>query len=529
MKNIIKYAAIVTGLFLSYSCTGDFEEMNKSQNSLDTIEDPNFYFPRIQQKAIHAYYGEYQVGVNLYTNQYAQYVSNTATSWATDRYAYQDSWAMNGYWTPYYLYVLKYMLQIKEICEDRSDFQQMYHIARIMTAEGTGRITDVFGDIPYSEASRGIDKPKYDSQKDIYYDILKELKEATDALEAANYGGVQQKSYGSQDLVYGGSADSWICLGNSLRLRYAMRLSYVDPEKAKAEVEDALSKRLMTEVSHSAGYKPGSSGDSEHPMTVICHWNEFRLSETLVDAYKELSTVQDQRALFYAGYTQASTNDEDGQRVLQGLRNGLSATELGDVNSTNSNVWGLKWYPVWNAEGEAPSGRSTDPYYFMLYSEVCFLKAEAALRGWGNAGDAQTNYIEGIQASFAETRLNVDESYYTTDEDETYYTTGSVAWNEADDFETKLKKIITQKWISMFPNGNEAWAEFRRTGYPELRPIAQSDEPSINPANGEFIKKLRYSEIERRENTANSTASSLNQGQGDGPNVRVWWDTGRYK
>ena len=81
----------------------------------------------------------------------------------------------------------------------------------------------------------------------------------------------------------------------------------------------------------------------------------------------------------------------------------------------------------------------------------------------------------------------------------------------------------------MFPNGNEAWAEFRRTGYPELNPIAQSADPSINPSKGEFLKKLRYINKEREENTENATSTSLNGGKGDGGNVRVWWDTGRYK
>lgn len=83
--------------------------------------------------------------------------------------------------------------------------------------------------------------------------------------------------------------------------------------------------------------------------------------------------------------------------------------------------------------------------------------------------------------------------------------------------------------MALYPNGIEAWAECRRTGYPVLSPISQSDDPDINPANGEFIKKIRYCDAERRDNSVNSTSSSLNQGQGDGMNVRVWWDTSRYK
>ena len=97
------------------------------------------------------------------------------------------------------------------------------------------------------------------------------------------------------------------------------------------------------------------------------------------------------------------------------------------------------------------------------------------------------------------------------------------------DDENKLEQIITQKWLALYPSGVEAWAECRRTGYPELIPVLHSDDPNINPANGEFIKKIRYIDSERRENAANATSPSLNQGQGDGSTVRVWWDTARYK
>lgn len=91
-----------------------------------------------------------------------------------------------------------------------------------------------------------------------------------------------------------------------------------------------------------------------------------------------------------------------------------------------------------------------------------------------------------------------------------------------------MKKIITQKWIALYPDGFEAWSEFRRTGYPELSPVNQSADASINPAKGEFVKKIRYPDAERRDNP-NSTLSTLNQNQGDGMNVRVWWDTKKYK
>ena len=163
----------------------------------------------------------------------------------------------------------------------------------------------------------------------------------------------------------------------------------------------------------------------------------------------------------------------------------------------------------------------------MAYSEVCFLKAEAALRGWSGAGDAKADYEAGIRASFAEARSGVDASLYSTANDDAYMSGSKVAWNDGDTFEQKLEKIITQKWIALYPNGNEAWAECRRTGYPKLNPISSSVDNTINPANNEFVKKIRYTDAERRDNP-HATESTLNQNQGDGMNVRVWWDIKRY-
>ncbi len=129
-------------------------------------------------------------------------------------------------------------------------------------------------------------------------------------------------------------------------------------------------------------------------------------------------------------------------------------------------------------------------------------------------------------ASFAEARQGVNPTLYSTKNDDEYTHGGNVKWNDANDFETKLKQIITQKWIAIYPNGTEAWTEFRRTGYPLLTPVVQSNLDLIK--SGEFIKKFRYIDDERNLNKY-SKETSLNQGKGDGQNIRVWWDTGRYR
>ena len=144
--------------------------------------------------------------------------------------------------------------------------------------------------------------------------------------------------------------------------------------------------------------------------------------------------------------------------------------------------------------------------------------------GWNGAGSAQQNYEDGIRASFADERSFLsDKSLSDTSNDETYITTGDVAWSS--DPNKQLEQIITQKWLALYPSGVEAWAEVRRTGYPEMIPVKHSEDPNINPSNGEFITKIRYIDSERRENAANALSPSLNQGQGDGSTVKVWWHT----
>jgi len=523
MNRLLNYMFVILLAVIFTNCTGDFDEMNTDPNNVTEVE-PGLLLPKMQYAVINANAYEYQRGENLFANLYCQWISNSISYFNSDRYEFNNGWATDAYWKPYYTFVLKNLLDIKHMSEKYPEYQEMYQIARIVAAVGAARTTDLFGDVPYSEASRGLDKPKFDAQKDIYEDILNELKEATEALRTGF--NVEQKKYGSQDLFYNGAVDKWIKLGNSLRLRYALRISFIEPDKAKQEGESALSAATMDNTGDNA-YLITAITDDGHPMFVISNWNEFRMSSTFEDAYKTLSTVVDPRMLFYWGYTVGSVTN--GAPEVKGIRNGLPTDQLPSPD-VSSSCWGLLWGPSWNSSRVTPSTFTIEaPLYVMCYSELCLLKAEAAIRGWSNAGSAQTNYENGIRASFDEARLDVDPSLYSTANDNTYITTGSVLWNDGAEFETKLEKIATQKWIALFPNGTEGWAEVRRTGYPKLQPVARSDAPAINVANGEFIKKLRYVDIELEANKENARSESLNGGKGDGLNVRVWWDTGRYK
>ena len=357
------------------------------------------------------------------------------------------------------------------------------------------------------------------------------MTEAAEIL-AKNIGNITQEDCsGNKDIIYGGDIQKWIKFANSLRLRYALRLSFVDPAKAKAEGEAALKGLLLESNEDNAGVLITGNGNYGHPLYQISGWDGFCMSKAMENIFKNSSSVSDPRMPLLFGQARGYVTG-DTEKQFGGTPNGMSVTEMAEKDNlpkNNSYCWGLQVYPDWNSRNVVPTNYKVPRRMeLMNYAEVCLLKAEAALKGWAGAGDAKTNYENGIRASFEAFRTGVDATLYSTSEDETYITSGSVQWNETASDETKLKQIITQKWIALYPNGNEAWAEFRRTGYPELIPVLHSEESSINPANGEFIKKIRYVDDEIRENP-NASDPSLNQNQGDGMNVRVWLDTKRYK
>ncbi|WP_106828482.1 SusD/RagB family nutrient-binding outer membrane lipoprotein [Parabacteroides pacaensis] len=533
--SILKIGLTYLLLICLFGCTSDFEKMNK--NPFETTHIIPGYLIRnvLQQGLVNMGIWEYQVGDNLHVHFYAQYFASVNSGFVTDRYGWKSSWIHDGFWYSYYSNTTRIRHEVGDWAKEHPEWDNMYQILRICDAMCAARTTDMFGDVPYSEAGQGIPIPKFDSQKDIYYTLFTELKEAVAALKS----NTNQESYTElQDIYYKGDVNKWIKLANSLRLRLALRISFIDPEKAKQEGEAALTDVMMESNADNAGALVSLIENSNgHPLYYIGNWDDFRASKTIIDILQKESSVADPRLPLWFGKTQgyvAGTFDHE----YHGVPNGLLASQMTEENNkalNNSAVWGFYFNKEWNLQKkgdlEGTDGRPTQegvykPLVCMNYAEVCLLKAEAALRGWAGAGDAQTQYEKGIRASFAEFREGVDANLYTTENDDLYIHSGNVKWDPSANFETKLKKVITQKWLALYPNGAEAWSEFRRTGYPVLNPVQASDISVIT--EGQFIKKVPYTDQEISSNP-NALDPSLNQGQGNGQNVRVWWDTGRYK
>ena len=382
------------------ACTDGFDSMNTDPTSLVTVS-PAYILPYIQETGMCVDATPYQRGDNLHSQFYCQFLTNTVGDWTSGRYGYNEGWAVPGFWEPYYS-TLKHLKVIKEMAETNPAYTNFYQMARITLAYGTIGMTDLFGDIPYSEAGTGNTAPAYDAQKDIYYDVFKELTEAVSILKQ-NLAG-QEDCSANNDLIYAGDIQKWIKFANSLRLRYALRIAYKDAAKAKTEGEAALAAGVMTSNDDNACVRIDVKSWG-HPLYMISQWNCFTMSKTMENILKNSSTVDDPRMPLWFGASVAWWNHQkDPSTVFKGEKfsgapNGMTATELlaadGDgwaPNDPNSNscVYGLQGNPNWNTKGVLGSQYADIDMKVMNYAEVCQLKAEAALRGWSGAAKRES-------------------------------------------------------------------------------------------------------------------------------------------
>ena len=503
MKRYKAFLGLCLAVELLSGCTDSFDDMNTNPGAV-TEANLKYVLPYVEEMTTRVDCSPYQRGDNLYAQLYCQYFSNTTSGFITDRYGYVDDYVVAGFWTPYYS-TLKHMKVAKVTAANNPDQSNILQMIRIMTAKNTIEMTDMFGDIPYSQAGLGETQNVYDTQRSIYVDVFKELTEAADAL-SQNLAG-QETCSADNDLIFAGDTQKWMRLANSLRLRAAMRLRFIDPDLARQEGEAAIADGLMQSNDDNAYIECRADASSGwgHPLYQMATWQGLAMSNKMEDVLKNTSTVEDPRMELwfgvsrnYAAAIEAGTTGSYTGEKFSGLPNGMNTSEMGlpeNALADHSEYWGLLAFPEYNSKGDVASVTVpvTLPLKIMTYSEVCLLKAEAALAGWTGAGDVQQNYEDGIRASFEDERSFLsDASLSSTANDDAYI--AGVALTGDD--ENKLEQIITQKWLALYPSGVEAWAECRRTGYP---------------------------------NAANATSPSLNQGQGDGSTVRVWWDTARYK
>ncbi|WP_224995673.1 RagB/SusD family nutrient uptake outer membrane protein [Cesiribacter sp. SM1] len=516
---------------LLYSCTDRFEEFNTDPTGL-TDEDLKIdyqnvggFFPQMQHSIYYNFNNttwEYQVYQNLNADVFSGYMSPPtpfANNTNNTTYALVDGWNGFTYNLPY-TGVLAPFMNVKRRADEDPGASHFYAVGVIHKVASMHRLTDTFGPIVYTQAGQGGASARYDSQQQVYEAMFDELEEAVTILTdyvAENPG---LKPFARFDNIYAGDYSKWIKYANSLRLRLAMRISKVAPDKAQAEAEAAVNNQFgVFTASDDAAFvqDPGV----QHPLYTIANgWGDIRMSAEMESILKGYNDPR--LKIYFAPATKSGVAGE-----YKGIRSGIVINAKDDYvgfSSINADYIGLN-----------------SPLQLMTTAEVYFLRAEGALRGWQMGGSAQELYEKGISASFEQVGASGYDGYiadatsvavpYTDPVNAAnnvpagspWLSDITIQWVEAAPFEEKLERIITQKWIAMFPEGQEAWSEFRRTGYPTQFPVVENRSGGTINTN-EFIKRLAFPSSESQNNAAAYQEAVQLLGGPDTGGTPLWWD-----
>lgn len=483
--------ALALGLLIGGCDNSKLTGLNQNPNAPSQVT-PQFLFPNAVTNVVGlARGGSFDLTL---TSLWSQQV-------ALDRFTDEDIYSIrpdniNGYWNGFYAGGLQDLATILA-STDTTKQPNLIAPALVMKSWTFGIMTDIWGDIPYSQANKGdaSSLPKYDAQKDIYAGLFADLKKASD-LSVAGVG----STYGTADLIYNGDPTKWKKLANSLRLRYALRLSKVDPGTAQTQAAAAIAAGVFTSNSDNALLRWPGDGTNNNPI-----YNNFvirddqHMSQTLVNVLKSLyvsiaptgtDTTFDPRLAVYADPIISSPT----KARYVGAPNGLQDDKAIAIGINNTSRVGIAY-----------RGKTT-PSILIAYSEVLLDQAEAAARGWA-PGDPATLYNAGIQASMQYNGVpdNVTAAYITSPR---------VAYSAS----TGLQQIALQRWIALYSEGSEAYSEWRRTGVPDLQPgPAAITSPHI------VARRLTYPVSEQSFNNAGLQAAMGAQGGASLTN-RVWWD-----
>ncbi|WP_205500291.1 SusD/RagB family nutrient-binding outer membrane lipoprotein [Rufibacter psychrotolerans] len=372
---------------------------------------------------------------------------------------------------------LEEVINAEDLDGSEGPIQNQKAVAKILKAYYFWNITDRWGDVPYTEALKGEANftPVYDTQESIYNNLFALLKEADAQIVAGDI----SRDY---DIVYAGDMGKWKRLGNTIRLLMALRLSKVNPTKGQDEFNQALAAGIMASNNDNLVFKHLELEVNEN------YWYSqvgrqqrlwWALSETLVNTMKP---TEDPRLPVFAD------PNEEGEYV--GLPFGkLEGGVPGDYAMLGEDIW-----------------RQDAPVYLVTYAQALFAKAEAAKLGWIAGGDAEakTNYEEAI-------RQSIQQWTGSTAGVADFLAKPEVAYDPA----RGLEQIATQRYLHLFMHGYEAWAEWRRTGYPSNL---------IMPGGKAIPLRLMYPANEAANNTQNYRNALQSLGGTDGLYSKVWWD-----
>ncbi|WP_392436640.1 SusD/RagB family nutrient-binding outer membrane lipoprotein [Cruoricaptor ignavus] len=501
MKKILSTAIILSVI----SCTGDFDEINRDETKITTVDKATVgqLYASSQFNGLILNRFRYQTSQSLFGDFYSQYFANFSQSFASDRYTMPGGW-LNNTWNFFYQ---KGAPQIYEVLNKSKELElrEEYALALVWKVTMFHRMTDYFGPIPYSSIGTPGKSFEYDSQKDIYAKFFQELNEAIGILK----GSKQAAIFGAHDQIYGGDVKKWLKYANTLKLRLAVRISDVNPAEAKKYAEEAVADGVFTDNSEDAWFKATAS--SNNPIGWTSQWDEYRMSATMESV---LVGYNDPRLPIYF---QPAKNGE-----YHGVRNGVNNTQMNKYNKNSVSRIGTFFY------GEPGK---LQKFIVMPAAEAYFLRAEGALLGWNMNGTARDLYNEGIKKSLqqwgitgaaANTYVNSTATPKALNDQFSSPAVSSVPVKFSNDLEEQKHQVAMQKWLALFPNGWEAWSSLRKSDYPKIYDVINSDNADI-PTTSK-IKRLQFPGTEYTLNP-DGVKTGINALNGkDSGATRLWWD-----
>ncbi|MDR7132121.1 hypothetical protein J2X69_004488 [Algoriphagus sp. 4150] len=504
MKKIIYYILSVSILAVAISCDNNFDELNTNKVSATSI-DPAF---QLNNATISS---AYTTGTLIYEIGIVQQIISPNSGLMTGANYNQDNRGVtDDNWQAYYRNVIKNTKDVINRIKDDPTRVNLYHMTRIIQANAFMVLTDTYGSIPYFEGGEGYSQqiylPVYDSQEAIYADLIKELTEASAALDPA--GRIE-----SADILYGGDIMKWKSFGYSLLLRAGMRLSEIDPALARSVVQEAEQGGVILTNADNAvlAHDPNYTNPIGNMLNAT-EASNFYLTDVFV---KFLQNTEDPRlkaiAVTYVGATsgpeQLPANASFDPMIQVGMPMGND--NVGAVRAASE--LGLASFYEFAQVDRRRLASLTAQNFLVTASQNFLLLAEARQRGWITSGEVETYYNAAVRAHM--------DQLGTVNEASSISIAEANAYLAANPFEEAraIEQINTQYWVSSFLNGPEAFANFRRTGYPMLAP---------NPFQGrevEFINRLTYPNSEISVNSENVSAAIAAQGP-DNLATKVWWD-----
>jgi hypothetical protein len=515
MKKIILVLVSAACFTLVSSCNKGFDELNVSPNNPTSL-DAAFLFTNAEFST-HAATMEteptvVQQFVNPFTGITAAFNFNqvnqtyTAQRWNAT-YTGTNTGATSSAGP------VQLLVQILSQLKGNADRTNLYNEARIWKAYQFMMLVDTYGNVPYTDAAQaylsGVLTPKYDNQAAIYTDLVNEVTTATAALDPA-------KDIVKADVFYGGNIAQWKKLGYSLLLRIGMRYSKIDAAKARTIVQAAVAGGVMTSNADNCYLKYNATYVNPVSQSVNSLANTYYLAAPFVN---QLKNSGDPRLKYisgkYANPVAAPTSVPDTTSANQfGLPIGYSSATLASAPGfRGANGSGYNYSQI----NYSIFGSLTAPQFFITHAQTQLLLAEAAFRGWLTGGSTpDVYYANGIRAAMDQWVTYNAAAIIPLATQNAFINNPVNAYSTAN----ALNLINTQYWIASWGNGSEAWANFRRSGFPALSPNTIAGQ---NISSG-FVRRFVYPTLELSANLTNYQAAVADLGGPDNMDTRIFWD-----